>query len=390
MDDQPVTPAQQGGPSGTHPHGATALLASSGTSDNSTLTTTSTSASTSRTDLTTVSTETASAAGETSQLYTNTSKSTTTPAPPKSFASAAATGDKDKPKPKMPLIFVDAPPTGWTEAIKTKVIKTMLLRLPANSVKQLDVSRARATLAVAAKDDLILKATETPIPISANLFLAVSSSVRPPRPASIKIKLANLPIGYDKEDIASTLAAAGAQVRAVVPDVLTLDGQKTSIWLTTAAVYVEPKSSVLPERILLGSRQLFVADPRDLNAAEQRKRAYELRQQRKREREQADNSSTPATAATASEPTPSTASSPTTSSDIDPNTNQPSLTSGSTAHEDPSWRSAPRSKRFNRSASPTAGVMDGISTRNGYGSLADIPDNEDGMRSGETIPSPME
>jgi hypothetical protein len=214
------------------------------------------------------------------------------PLQPPHYSSAAKRGkaaedDEDAQIPNLPLLYVHAPVYGWTDQLKQQAIKAVLARLPQKSLRQYDSARDHIVFAVAANADTIAAAIAAG-PVT-DAQLTVSSSLKPKytktaRTESIRVRLRNLPMLYTRAMVKAALQDAGAIVRHVAPDKLIVDKVDTGAWLTTAAVFVDPTSPVLPPTIFVNSSTVQVNDPRDYTAAAERKRAYEERQLRKRAR----------------------------------------------------------------------------------------------------------
>lgn len=222
------------------------------------------------------------------------------PPQPRSYANATAGNGApeeddlmhDKHATSLPLIFISAPTTGWTQAIKTATIKAFMDIVPARSIRQFDSTRTQVTFAVALKEEDVqsILAAHQHLVVNTHSLKLWSTIKRPhnhtpfsyEKPTNVKIRLRNLPIGYTKPMIKAALNDLGADVQRVFPDKLRIDGVETSIWESSAVAYVAPTSKVLPEHGVMLKRKFQISDPRDHTAAAQRKATYEMKQERKR------------------------------------------------------------------------------------------------------------
>ena len=235
---------------------------------------------------------------------------------PLSFAAAAATGTTSeaddatpaKPSP-LPLIFATLQhPTRWTDDVKAALIKELWSRIGRTSIPQIDFDARRAVIGVRAKQETIRSALHpialgnglAPIILTSSLDPKPNSNshhsnhTRSGRPATTRIKLTRLPIGYTDEDIrnAFKLLEHPIQVEHIVPDMLEIKGEaKSGIRLSSAAVYIPLKAPLVPPRLRLplasqpdGSRvrEVYSFDRRDPEQVKQREEARDKKQAHKR------------------------------------------------------------------------------------------------------------
>ena len=237
----------------------------------------------------------ASAPSNHSNAPTNTEDSSmpaTTGSQGTSASPSYAQASTETPIKALPRVYVSTDKPGWPKDIQVRVYQALSLRFGKHSLQQVSWDDHIATFIVRSTLQKIEEQLQPAIEVGhgrSPLILATNKAdftrpPRPQRPKGTRIQLANLPIGYTKEDINNALSGH-ATVYHVAPDMFTLpDGTKTGMWLTTAAVYVNIEAPFLPTAIKMGDNIISVYDKRDPEqlkehekAAAARKKAWEAR-----------------------------------------------------------------------------------------------------------------